>query len=51
MLKIERLTLDDLMDEARNAGVASIADIEWAVLEADGKFSFLRAQPAPDPSV
>jgi len=46
MLKIERLTLDDLMDEARNAGIASITDIEWAVLEADGKFSFLRTQPA-----
>jgi uncharacterized membrane protein YcaP (DUF421 family) len=46
MLKIERLTLEDLLDEARNAGLASIADVEWAVLEADGKFSFLRAQPA-----
>jgi len=46
MLNIERLTLDDLMDAARNAGIGSIEDIEWAVLEADGKFSFLRSQHA-----
>ncbi len=42
MLKIERLTLDDLYDEARNAGIDRISDIRWAILEADGKMSFIR---------
>ena len=41
MLKLERLTLDELYDEARCAGIARIADIRWAILEADGKISFV----------
>jgi uncharacterized membrane protein YcaP (DUF421 family) len=50
MLSIERLTIDDLLDEARNAGIARIADIEFAVVEADGKFSFLTPPPGQSPS-
>lgn len=47
MLELERLTVDDLLDEARNAGIGSVAEIEWAVLEADGKVSFLKRAPGP----
>jgi uncharacterized membrane protein YcaP (DUF421 family) len=42
MLRIERLTIDDLYDEARNAGIERISEIKWAILEADGKLSFIR---------
>lgn len=49
MLSIQRLSIDDLLDEARNNGIHRIGDIDYAVLEADGKVSFLRAaEPAPD---
>ena len=54
MLKIERLTAEEVSEEARNAGIADIADIEWGLLEADGRFSFITKQgnrpppPAPE---
>lgn len=44
-LAVQRLRLDDLLDEARLAGIADLADLEYAVLEADGKMSFLRRPP------
>ena len=45
MLSVERLTIDDLLDAARNAGIERIADVRWAILEADGKISFIPAKP------
>ena len=42
MLTVERLTVDELLDEARNSGIARIADVKWAILESDGKVSFVR---------
>jgi uncharacterized membrane protein YcaP (DUF421 family) len=42
MLAIERLTVEDLCDEARNAGIDDLGKIRWAILEADGKLSFIR---------
>jgi uncharacterized membrane protein YcaP (DUF421 family) len=44
MLATHRLTIDDLLDEARNDGIERVADIKYAVLEADGKISFLRTR-------
>jgi uncharacterized membrane protein YcaP (DUF421 family) len=41
-LDLERVTLDELIEEARNNGIPDLADIELAVLEPDGKFSFLQ---------
>lgn len=41
-LAVQRMTIDDLLDEVRVAGISRIADIDYAVLEADGKMSFLR---------
>lgn len=38
----ERLSLDDLREAARIDGFADFGDIDFAVLEADGKFSFVR---------
>lgn len=44
-LAVQRLHVDDLLDEARLAGIADIAEVEFAVLESDGKMSFLRRRP------
>jgi uncharacterized membrane protein YcaP (DUF421 family) len=37
----ERLTIDDLQEEARGHGVASLSDVRWAVLETTGRISFI----------
>lgn len=42
VLRMERVTLDELKGEARNQGIADLDDIEIGVLEPDGRFSFLR---------
>ncbi|MGZ4110652.1 MAG: DUF421 domain-containing protein [Actinomycetota bacterium] len=42
VLALERLQVDDVKDGAREQGVDDLADVEVGVLEADGKFSFLR---------
>ncbi|MFZ1155192.1 MAG: YetF domain-containing protein [Solirubrobacteraceae bacterium] len=38
-LRRERITLADIQEEARQAQIASLADIHWAILENDGKIS------------
>ena len=43
VLAIERLTLDEICEAARNQGITDLADVDIGVLEPDGKFSFLRA--------
>jgi uncharacterized membrane protein YcaP (DUF421 family) len=40
-LRRERLTLEEILVEARSQQVASLADIEWAVLETSGKISII----------
>lgn len=50
-MRTERLTLDELLEEARQQGISDLAEVEAAVLEPDGKFSFLTAdgqQHQPD---
>ena len=41
VLRVERVTLDEVEEGARNQGVADLADVDLAVLEPDGRFSFL----------
>jgi uncharacterized membrane protein YcaP (DUF421 family) len=43
VLKLERLTLDELREGARNQGISDLAHVSIGVLEPDGKFSFIRA--------
>ncbi len=43
-LRNERLDLADLFEAARTEGISDLHDVEWCVLEADGKFSFLRTE-------
>jgi uncharacterized membrane protein YcaP (DUF421 family) len=40
-LRRERLTMDDLLAEARAQQIASLSDVRFAVLETSGKISFL----------
>jgi uncharacterized membrane protein YcaP (DUF421 family) len=48
-IEIERLTLEDVKDAAREQGIADLAQIRIGVLEADGKFSFLREDDVREP--
>lgn len=42
-LRRERLTVDEVMEEAREqAQIASLTDIQWAVLETSGQISFIK---------
>ena len=41
VMHLERFTLDELKEEARNHGIADLGEIDVGVLEPDGKFSFL----------
>lgn len=41
VLRLQRVTLDDLKMEARRQGIADLRDVELAVLEPEGKFSFI----------
>lgn len=40
-LHIERITLDELKDAAREQGIADLRAVQLGVVEASGKFSFL----------
>lgn len=41
-LKNERLTLDDVMEEARNHEIERLDEVKFAILEPSGKMSFLK---------
>ena len=41
-LKRERLTIEELMEEARMQQIASMNEIQWAVLENSGAISFVK---------
>ncbi|HYY63752.1 MAG TPA: YetF domain-containing protein [Gaiellaceae bacterium] len=38
----ERLSIEDVMEEARQQQIASIDEIQWAVLETSGSISFIK---------
>lgn len=40
-LAFERLTLEELKEEARMAGYRDLDQLEWVILETDGQFSFI----------
>lgn len=41
-LEQERLTMADLHEAARMQGIGDLSQVEFAVLETDGKFSFIK---------
>ena len=38
-LRRERITLTEVQEEARRSQIASLADLQWAILEDDGHIS------------
>jgi uncharacterized membrane protein YcaP (DUF421 family) len=40
-LRRERLTMDDLAEQARANQVASLEDVQWAIFEPSGSISFI----------
>jgi uncharacterized membrane protein YcaP (DUF421 family) len=41
-LRHERVTLDEVAAEARQQGISSLDEVRWAVLEGNGRISFIR---------
>jgi uncharacterized membrane protein YcaP (DUF421 family) len=41
-LRHERLTVEDLCEEARGQGIESLDDVKWCVLEDSGRLSFIK---------
>ncbi len=48
VLSLERLTLDDLHDAAREQGIPDLGQVAVGVLESDGKFSFVKRHDTGD---
>jgi uncharacterized membrane protein YcaP (DUF421 family) len=40
-IKRERITVEELAEEARKQQIASLDDVQWAVLETSGEISFI----------
>jgi uncharacterized membrane protein YcaP (DUF421 family) len=49
-LRRERITREELLAAAREQGVASLDDVESAVLETDGTITIVRSAPETQPS-
>jgi uncharacterized membrane protein YcaP (DUF421 family) len=41
-LKRERVTMEDLLQAARQQNIASLDDVDWAVMETSGAISFIK---------
>jgi len=48
-LRRDRLTRDEILSEMRLAGIGRLADVQWAILEPQGKISFISKDSAPTP--
>jgi uncharacterized membrane protein YcaP (DUF421 family) len=40
----ERLTEDDIAEAARQQSITSLDEVEWAIMETSGKFSFIKKE-------
>ena len=47
-LRLERVSLDEILESARNQGIANLSDIDLGILEPSGQFSFLQHKPGDD---
>jgi uncharacterized membrane protein YcaP (DUF421 family) len=43
-LKRERLTVEEIADEARKQSIAHLSEVRFAVLETSGQISFIKKQ-------
>jgi uncharacterized membrane protein YcaP (DUF421 family) len=48
VLQVERLTLEELNEAAREQGIGDLGEVQVAVLEPDGKFSFIQKDSGDD---
>lgn len=44
MLNRDKIPVDELLSEMRLAGIASLKQVDWAILETNGKISFIEKQ-------
>lgn len=44
MLRLERLTVEEVLDAAREQGIRDLKEVRIGILEADGKFSFISGE-------
>ncbi len=55
VMRMERLTDEDVLEAARNQGIADLGTVSYGILEPDGRFSFVTEHPttqgANDPDV
>jgi uncharacterized membrane protein YcaP (DUF421 family) len=42
-LRAERLSVDEVTEEARGQGIESLDEVKWCVLEPSGKMSFIKS--------
>jgi uncharacterized membrane protein YcaP (DUF421 family) len=49
VLRIERLTLDEVFAAAREQGIAGLREVRLGVLEAEGHFTFIRYAGSQEP--
>lgn len=48
VIRVERVTHDEILEAARKQGIADLRDVRVGVLENDGRFSFvLHTEPSP----
>jgi uncharacterized membrane protein YcaP (DUF421 family) len=47
VLRIERLTAEEVLSAAREQGITSLGEVRVAILEAEGKFTFIRRNGEP----
>jgi uncharacterized membrane protein YcaP (DUF421 family) len=50
-MRVERLSEQEVVGEARQQGIADVAEIRYGVLEPDGRFSFVRFGREETPAV
>lgn len=48
-MRRERIDLQELLEEARLKGITDLADVDYCILEAAGRFSFLTGAAKADP--
>ncbi len=41
MLRLQRLSVEDVLDAAREQGIAALDNVRYGILEGDGRFSFV----------
>lgn len=49
VLRLERVRFEELLEGARSQGISNLRDVNLAILEPDGRFSFLKKEKGEQP--